>query len=73
MGDPIRRTEFTGSQYGLKLVLNVNQSEYVGILSPTAGIRVALHNPYEVPFPENNVSNFLAFFCIKWKLSFEQN
>ena len=30
--------------------------EYVGILSQTAGIKVAIHNPFQVPFPENYVS-----------------
>ena len=56
MGDVVRQTEFTGARFGLKLVLNVNTAEYVGILSPSEGIRVSIHNPYEVSFPESNVS-----------------
>lgn len=34
----------------------MNQSEYVGLLSPSAGVRIAIHNAFEAPFPESNVS-----------------
>ena len=68
MGDVVRQTEFTGARFGLKLVLNVNTAEYVGILSPSEGIRVSIHNPYEVSFPESNVSRLKHISRLKHML-----
>ena len=39
---------------GLKLILNVEQHEYVGELSDLAGARVLVHNQTKSPFPEED-------------------
>ena len=57
MGDELRYTELIGSQNGLKLVLNINQDDYTGILTDLAGIRLSIHNAYSVPFPEDSGIN----------------
>jgi len=35
-------------------VFNTDQSEYVGVLTEGAGIRVVVHNQTEFPFPEDD-------------------
>ena len=53
-GDQIRYTSRFGSQYGLKLTLFIEQDEYIGLFSQEAGVRIAIHKPYAVPFPEDH-------------------
>ena len=36
------------------MVFNTDQSEYVGVLTEGAGIRVVVHNQTEFPFPEDD-------------------
>ncbi|XP_064620615.1 amiloride-sensitive sodium channel subunit alpha-like [Lineus longissimus] len=47
------KTSSTGPRAGLTLVLNVEQYEYVKSLTPEAGVRVVVHQPKEMPFPED--------------------
>ena len=51
MGDKLRQTGKIGAKTGLKLIMNIDQDEYVGMLTPVAGVRLAIHNPYRHPFP----------------------
>ena len=51
MGDKLRETGKVGAKTGLKLIMNIDQDEYVGMLTPVAGVRLAIHNPYRHPFP----------------------
>ena len=51
MGDKLRKTDLIGAKNGLKLILNVNQDEYVGILTELVGIRFSIHSAYQTPFP----------------------
>ena len=52
-----RQTSRFGSEYGLTLVLFIHQDEYVGLFTQEAGVRVAIHNPENVPFPESHGFN----------------
>ncbi|XP_038073616.1 uncharacterized protein LOC119741792 [Patiria miniata] len=47
-------TKNAGAQYGLHLTLFLEMPEYVGILSPEAGVRVAIHSHTTPPFPEDD-------------------
>ncbi|XP_030833219.1 degenerin deg-1 [Strongylocentrotus purpuratus] len=47
-------TTRTGSQYGLHLTLMVEQPEYIGILSPDSGVKVAINDPRIHAFPEDD-------------------
>ena len=38
---------------GLKLTLFVEEPQYVGILTPELGVRVAIHAPENQPFPQD--------------------
>lgn len=40
---------------GLKLMLNIDQDEYVPQTGDTAGVRVVVHNQRTMPFPEDEV------------------
>ncbi|XP_064651985.1 degenerin unc-8-like [Lineus longissimus] len=52
-GKFIKKTSRFGSQYGLRLTVNVESEEYVGMYAPETGIRVVIH-PYDAtPFPED--------------------
>ena len=37
---------------GLKIVFNIEQSEYIADLTQTAGVRVLIHDQKRSPFPE---------------------
>ena len=37
--------------------MNINAADYTGILTDLVGIRLAIHNAYTVPFPENSGIN----------------
>jgi len=49
-----KTTSHIGAEYGLKLVLFVDQDEYVGASSSSAGVRIAIHEPNTIPFPEEH-------------------
>ncbi|XP_013398048.1 degenerin-like protein unc-105 [Lingula anatina] len=53
----LRATE-SGPNFGLSLTFNIEQSEYVGDLTQTAGVRVLVHDQDVMPFPEDQ--GFLA-------------
>ncbi|XP_041375089.1 degenerin-like protein asic-1 [Gigantopelta aegis] len=46
-------TQFSGPVYGLSLELYIEQTEYIGALSPAAGVRVLIHPRNSMPFPED--------------------
>ncbi|XP_069506265.1 acid-sensing ion channel 1-like [Ambystoma mexicanum] len=46
-----------GVSYGLTMELFIEQSEYIETLSNTAGLRVALHSQWDMPFPEEEGVN----------------
>lgn len=54
---PARVTSRTGTEYGLELVLFINQAEYVGMFTQEAGVRVSIHNIDTTPFPEDRGFN----------------
>lgn len=43
-----------GELNGLILTLFIDQSEYIKQLAESAGVRVIVHDPTEMPFPENS-------------------
>jgi hypothetical protein len=45
-------TRYLGSNYGLRLTLNLNIDKYVGEFAPRVGARVTVHHPATVPHPE---------------------
>eukprot|EP00057_Strongylocentrotus_purpuratus_P029394 XP_011683868.1 PREDICTED: amiloride-sensitive sodium channel subunit alpha-like [Strongylocentrotus purpuratus] len=47
-------TSRTGSQYGLQLTLMLEQPEYIGVLSPDSGVKVAINDPRIYAFPEDD-------------------
>ena len=44
-----RQTRKYGSNYGLRLTLNVNTDEYMGLLAQSTGIRLIVHNEDDQP------------------------
>ena len=46
----------TGPRYGLKLALNIEQDQYNDV-ADQAGVRVLVHDPDEMPFPEDDGYN----------------
>ncbi|XP_077982690.1 uncharacterized protein LOC144437595 [Glandiceps talaboti] len=42
-----------GSKYGLKLTLFIEQDEYIPLYGQEAGVRVLIHQPDIIPFPED--------------------
>ena len=44
-------------QTGLRLTLNLISEDYVALLSPSVGLRVLIHDPWEAPFPEEGGFN----------------
>ncbi|OWF52765.1 Degenerin-like protein asic-2 [Mizuhopecten yessoensis] len=58
----IAETEKSGPVYGLALELYLEQDEYIGSLSPDAGIKLTIHNQTSMPFPEENGINLAPGF-----------
>ncbi|CAH1789854.1 unnamed protein product [Owenia fusiformis] len=42
-----------GSRFGLKLTLNIERQEYIGLFAHGSGVRVAVHPRNATPFPED--------------------
>ncbi|ESO09380.1 hypothetical protein HELRODRAFT_168361 [Helobdella robusta] len=42
-----------GPLYGLSVMFNVEQENYIGEISQSAGLRVVVHDPKRMPFPED--------------------
>ena len=38
---------------GFRILLNIEQSDYIGSLSPAAGVRILMHHQHDMPFPED--------------------
>ncbi|KAL9986114.1 hypothetical protein ACROYT_G000194 [Oculina patagonica] len=54
---PILKSNKPGPSHGLNLELNVEQEEYIGVLSPEAGIKMDISTQGQMPFPlERGVS-----------------
>ena len=53
-GDRVRKTSLFGAQNGLKLTLFIEKDEYIGLFSQVEGVRVVIHPPFTVPFPEDH-------------------
>ncbi|XP_037083117.1 degenerin unc-8-like [Pollicipes pollicipes] len=53
----IKTTTHYGARYGLRLMLNVSLDEYMMAVTPSIGVRVTIHHPQQVPFPEDNGFN----------------
>ncbi|CAH1782263.1 unnamed protein product [Owenia fusiformis] len=74
---PLVTTNF-GSRYGLRLTLNVEPDEYTGLLSPTYGVRVSVHDNSVVSYPESDgltvsVGNEMVFRLRKKKYERQPN
>ncbi|XP_015763989.1 PREDICTED: amiloride-sensitive sodium channel subunit alpha-like [Acropora digitifera] len=48
---PILKSNKVGPSHGLSLELNVEQDEYIGSMTPEAGIRMDISTQREMPFP----------------------
>lgn len=48
---PILKSNKPGPSHGLSLELNVEQDEYIGLMTPEAGIRMDISTQGEMPFP----------------------
>ncbi|XP_037079013.1 degenerin unc-8-like [Pollicipes pollicipes] len=46
------KTRSYGSQSGLRVTLNVDPKRYASLLTPDVGVRVLIHPPDQLPFPE---------------------
>ncbi|KAF6030840.1 SCNN1D [Bugula neritina] len=42
-----------GAEYGLVMLLNIQQYEYVPYLTEASGVKILIHDPEEMPFPED--------------------
>jgi hypothetical protein len=47
-------TRYLGSNYGLRLTLDLKIDNYEGDVAPRVGARVTVHHPATVPHPEIN-------------------
>ncbi|XP_078661500.1 uncharacterized protein LOC144905634 [Branchiostoma floridae x Branchiostoma belcheri] len=52
--DNVLETTSVGASYGLKLTLNVESDEYIGIFGQDPGVKVTVHTPGSTPLPEVN-------------------
>ncbi|XP_033107563.1 degenerin-like protein asic-1 [Anneissia japonica] len=50
----ILTTNKPGPNYGLSLELFVDQSEYMDDITDSAGLRISIHDPNKMPFPEDD-------------------
>ncbi|ESO09372.1 hypothetical protein HELRODRAFT_168352 [Helobdella robusta] len=46
-------SRLSGPKYGLSITFNVEEDEYIGETSESAGLRVVVHDPRKMPFPED--------------------
>ncbi|ESO09384.1 hypothetical protein HELRODRAFT_168365 [Helobdella robusta] len=54
----------TGPSYGLSITFNVEQNDYVGEVAQSAGLRVVVHDPKRMPFPEDE-----SIFVSPWTVT----
>lgn len=52
-GRPVRRTSGTGARLGLRLLIDVNQSQYAATPNFDAGVKIAIHRQSEPPEPDD--------------------
>ncbi|XP_066300458.1 uncharacterized protein [Branchiostoma lanceolatum] len=50
--DNVLETTKVGAGYGLKLTLNIEINEYIGIFGQDPGVKVTVHTPGSTPLPE---------------------
>ncbi|XP_035679932.1 uncharacterized protein LOC118418200 [Branchiostoma floridae] len=53
----VRNTTKVGAEYGLKLTLSIEASEYVGLFGQAPGAKITIHSVGSTPFPEGNAIN----------------
>ena len=53
LNSSIRKVSKSGPHFGLTLTVFVGQSQYIGALSPTPGIKLAVHRQDHVPHMED--------------------
>ncbi|XP_069171445.1 uncharacterized protein [Procambarus clarkii] len=52
-----KKTSSVGPSNGLRLTINIQQNNYVALLSQEIGLRMIVHSPYQLPFPEDEGFN----------------
>ncbi|ESO09379.1 hypothetical protein HELRODRAFT_168360 [Helobdella robusta] len=52
-GKKFKNAQRSGPLYGLSITFNVDQNEYIGKISQSAGLRVVVHDPKRMPYPED--------------------
>ena len=50
--EPNKTVKSTGFRYGLRMIINISQSDYIQSGNGDAGIKVVIHNRSEVPDPD---------------------
>ncbi|XP_035679934.1 uncharacterized protein LOC118418202 [Branchiostoma floridae] len=53
----VRNTTKVGAEYGLKLTLSIEATEYVGLFGQSPGAKITIHDVGSTPFPEGNAIN----------------
>ncbi|XP_035679933.1 uncharacterized protein LOC118418201 [Branchiostoma floridae] len=53
----VRNTTKVGAEYGLKLTLSIEATEYVGLFGQSPGAKITIHGVGSTPFPEGNAIN----------------
>ncbi|XP_043244819.1 degenerin del-1-like [Amphibalanus amphitrite] len=53
----VKVTTHYGARYGLRLMLSPDLEEYIPAVTPGHGVRVSIHHPRTVPFPEDTGLN----------------
>ncbi|KAF0310780.1 Amiloride-sensitive sodium channel subunit beta [Amphibalanus amphitrite] len=53
----VKVTTHYGARYGLRLMLSPDLEEYIPAVTPGHGVRVSVHHPRTVPFPEDTGLN----------------
>lgn len=67
-----RRTSRSGSEYGLELLLFIDQPEYIGMFTHEAGVRVSIHNIDTTPFPEDRGYNAAPGMSTNFNIRFNK-
>ncbi|ESO09376.1 hypothetical protein HELRODRAFT_168357 [Helobdella robusta] len=52
-GKPLKTINYPGPNNGLSIIFNVEQDEYIGEVTQYAGLRVVVHDPKKMPFPDD--------------------
>nr|XP_045622532.1 degenerin unc-8-like [Procambarus clarkii] len=66
---PLKKTSLVGPTNGLRLTVNIHKDKYLALLSQEVGLRVIVHSPYQLPFPEDEGFNVSPGFINSIKVS----